>query len=90
MGDLYGKHFHALTGKQRGQLKQLKKYLGVVFGPVLDYTLHHWIDFANDVESETKCGKSLTPDLDILLVGYHIALNRYEQLCKRWHRSGTE
>lgn len=80
MGRVYGKKIPYLTGKGVGQLKIFKRRVGEQAGAVLTHTIENWIDFANNVEVETKVkGLALTPDPGVLILGTHIAQRRYEK-----------
>lgn len=64
-----------LTGKERGQLAHLRKYLGDQTKPVIDYAINHWWKFAQQAGAAAGTSFPGEPDIGFLLKHHAVAVN---------------
>ena len=65
----------ALTGKERGQLAHLRKYLGDQTKPVIDYAINHWWKFASQAGAAAGTTFPGEPTIGFLLKYHAVAVN---------------
>jgi hypothetical protein len=64
-----------LTGKERGQLKQLSKYLGTETKPVIAYAVEHWLKFSTHAAISAGTVGAESPHIGFLLKYHAVAVN---------------
>ena len=64
-----------LTGKERGQLKQLSKYLGIETKPVIAYAVEHWLKFSTHAAISAGTVGAESPHIGFLLKYHAVAVN---------------
>ena len=70
-----GSYQKALDAKEKGQLRQVKKHVGELVMPLIDYVIPHWYEFCLAVRKAT--GTKSSPDqphVGYFLAHYEIAL----------------